>query len=58
TLRTDIALFDHVDQLRWNGPTPAFAALAVRLDAARTETRRLVVRRSRSAPILRSAARR
>ena len=26
TLRTDIALFDDVDQLRWNGPTPAFAA--------------------------------
>ena len=22
TLRTDIALFDDVDQLRWNGPTP------------------------------------
>jgi len=40
TLRTDIALFDDVDQLRWNGPTPAFAALRVRLDAARTETRR------------------
>ena len=34
TLRTDIALFDDVDQLRWNGPTPAFAALAARLDAA------------------------
>src|SRR5712691_6039603 len=58
TLRTDIELFDNVDQLRWNGPTPAFAALAARLDAARTETRRSVARRSRSAPILRSAARR
>ena len=58
TLRTDIALFDDLDQLRWNGPTPAFAALAARLDAARTETRRSVARRSRSAPILRSAARR
>ena len=32
TLRTDIALFDNVDQLRWNGPTPAFAALQARLD--------------------------
>ena len=31
TLRTDIALFDDVEQLRWNGPTPAFAALATRL---------------------------
>jgi 5'-3' exonuclease len=37
TLRTDIALFDDVDQLRWNGPTPAFAKIAARLDAARTE---------------------
>jgi 5'-3' exonuclease len=34
TLRTDIALFDDVEQLRWNGPTPAFPALAARLDAA------------------------
>jgi 5'-3' exonuclease len=34
TLRTDIALFDNVDQLRWNGPTPAFDALAARLDMA------------------------
>jgi 5'-3' exonuclease len=39
TLRTDIALFDDVDQLRWNGPTPAFAALAARLDTAVTEPR-------------------
>ena len=50
TLRTDIALFDDVDQLRWNGPTPAFAALAARLDAALTETRRPVARRPRTAP--------
>ena len=34
TLRTDIPLFDNVDQLRWNGPTGAFQALAARLDAA------------------------
>jgi len=40
TLRTDIPLFDDVDQLRWNGPTPAFPALAARLDAAVTEGRR------------------
>jgi 5'-3' exonuclease len=33
TLRTDIALFDDVDELRWVGPTPAFAPLAARLDA-------------------------
>jgi 5'-3' exonuclease len=37
TLRTDIALFDDVDQLRWNGPTPAFAEVAARLDAAVTQ---------------------
>jgi 5'-3' exonuclease len=44
TLRTDIVLFDNVDQLRWNGPTPAFDSLAGRLDAAVTEARRLVAR--------------
>lgn len=37
TLRADIALFDDVEQLRWKGPTPAFATLAARLDAAVTE---------------------
>jgi 5'-3' exonuclease len=36
TLRTDIPLFENVDQLRWGGPTPAFAALGARLDAAVT----------------------
>jgi 5'-3' exonuclease len=40
TLRTDIKLFDDVDELRWTGPTPAFGKLAARLDAAVTETRR------------------
>ena len=49
TLRTDIVLFDHVDQLRWNGPTKAFAAIAARLDAAITGSRRPVARRSTSA---------
>jgi 5'-3' exonuclease len=34
TLRTDIPVFDAVEDLEWKGPTPAFAALAVRLDAA------------------------
>ena len=55
TLRTDIALFDDVDALRWNGPTAAFAALAARLDAAVTEARRPSGRRSSGAPIVRSA---
>jgi 5'-3' exonuclease len=31
TLRTDIALFEDVEQLRWNGPTPAFGEMATRL---------------------------
>lgn len=39
-LRTDIALFEDVEELRWIGPTPAFAALAARLDAAVTENKR------------------
>jgi 5'-3' exonuclease len=37
TLRTDITLFDDVELLRWNGPTPAFEAIGKRLDAAVTE---------------------
>ncbi len=36
TLRTDISPFADVDELRWNGPMPAFEALAARLDAAVT----------------------
>jgi 5'-3' exonuclease len=40
TLRTDISLFDEVDQLKWKGPTPAFDALAARLDEAVTVKRR------------------
>jgi 5'-3' exonuclease len=38
TLRTDIDLFASIDELRWNGPTPAFAPLAARLDAAVART--------------------
>jgi 5'-3' exonuclease len=40
TLRTDIPLFDDVDQLRWNGPTPGLDAIAARFDAAATEAKR------------------
>ena len=46
TLRTDISLFEDVDQLRWNGPTSAFDKIAARLDAARTEVKPPKVRRS------------
>jgi 5'-3' exonuclease len=39
-LRTDIPLFDNVDQLRWKGPTEAYDKLAARLDAAVTAPRK------------------
>ena len=32
TLRTDAPLFKKVDQLRWRGPTPSFAALTEKID--------------------------
>jgi 5'-3' exonuclease len=35
TLRTDAPLFREVDELRWRGPTPAFAAYTERLKDAR-----------------------
>jgi 5'-3' exonuclease len=34
TLRTNIELFDRVEDLRWTGPTPDFPAMAALLDAA------------------------
>jgi 5'-3' exonuclease len=45
TLRIDIALFDDVDELRWNGPTPGFTDLAAGLDAAVTGSARRASRR-------------
>ena len=39
TLRTEIKLFDDVEQLHWSGPKPEFDALAARLDAAKGEGR-------------------
>ena len=39
TLRTDIALFNDVEELRWKGPTPQVDELAARLDTARTDKR-------------------
>ena len=39
TLRTDIALFQDAEQLRWNGFTPAFDAWAARFESAVTEPR-------------------
>jgi 5'-3' exonuclease len=46
TLRTDIALFDDVDELRWSGPGAGFDAMGKRLDAAVTSGPKV---RSRSA---------
>ena len=36
TLRTDIALFESVDELEWKSVRPEFAALASRFDSATT----------------------
>ncbi len=40
TLRTDIALFEDIEQLRWDGPTADFPAFSARLDGAVTQTGR------------------
>ena len=40
TLRTDIPLFEDVDQLEWSGPTAAFPEFAARMDAAVSEKSR------------------
>ena len=40
TLRTNIPVFDDVEELRWKGPTPGFQAIAMQLDAATTADRR------------------
>lgn len=40
TLRAGIPLFDDVEQLRWNGATPAFDEIAARFDNAVTEPKR------------------
>src|SRR2546426_318657 len=45
TLRTDAGLFRDVDELRWRGPTSAFAAYADRLGDAR------LLERGRKAPV-------
>jgi 5'-3' exonuclease len=36
TLRTDIPLFQDVEELRWNGHKPEFAEIKARLDSAKT----------------------
>lgn len=44
TLRTDIPLFESVEELEWKGPTPEFAEIGARLDAAKTEKSRRIAR--------------
>jgi 5'-3' exonuclease len=44
TLRTDITLFQDVEELRWNGHTAEFAEIKARLDSART------VRKAKASP--------
>jgi len=39
TLRTDAALFDDVEQLRWRGPDPTFASMAQKIGNARLAER-------------------
>ena len=39
TLRVDVPLFDDVEQLRWSGPLPEFAAIAEAIGDARLATR-------------------
>ncbi|HZD48575.1 MAG TPA: 5'-3' exonuclease H3TH domain-containing protein [Silvibacterium sp.] len=57
TLRTDIRLFDNIDELRWMGPTAAFTAIAERLDAAVIDGRKPSGRRTLSSSLPPSAAR-
>jgi 5'-3' exonuclease len=40
TLRSDIPLFKNVDELKWTGPTPAFEAMAARLEGTTARTKR------------------
>jgi hypothetical protein len=46
TLRTDIPLFEDVDELRWRGPEPSFDTLGTQLDAAVSGSRHHAARRS------------
>lgn len=51
TLRTDVELFENVDELRWKGPTAEFAAIAERMDAVvagKRRTSRLAATAARS----------
>jgi 5'-3' exonuclease len=57
TLRTDIALFRDVEELRWKGPSQSFDELAARLDKARTDKASSAKSRSKRPEVEGSAAR-
>jgi 5'-3' exonuclease len=40
TLRSDVPLFENVDELQWTGPTPAFDAMAARLEGTTARAKR------------------
>ena len=42
TLRTDIPLFDSVDELEWHGPKPGFTEQGARLDAAGKQPSKII----------------
>ena len=48
TLRTDAPLFADVDELKWKGPTPAFADWATRIDPKRLLPRALKAQQQRA----------
>lgn len=50
TLRTDAMLFSDVDELRWRGPTPAFAAWTEHIGAPKLLQRSLEALSARSKP--------
>jgi 5'-3' exonuclease len=57
TLRTDVALFKDVEELRWSGPTSQFDELAARLDAARADKQQAGQPRRKRATIAPAEAR-
>jgi 5'-3' exonuclease len=56
TLRTDVPVFDDLEQLRWAGPKPTFEKLAARLDAAKVQSPRPVASRGKRLETVRPAS--
>ena len=47
TLRTDVPVFDSVDELRWDGPKPEFEALGAKINAAKADISKTRASRAR-----------